>query len=94
MKQGYPKGKSKNQFEVIKNVINLYESREKVVQMFNDYPREKSRRIYESRQGKGLKILSPKQMIQRLPIALAQIKAGNNSESLLNEIKQIVYALY
>ena len=33
-------------------------------------------------------------MIQRLPIALAQVKAGNNSESLLNEIRQIVYSLY
>ena len=44
--------------------------------------------------GKGLKILTPKQMIQRLPIALAQVKAGNNSESLLNEIRQIVYTLY
>ena len=41
-----------------------------------------------------LKILTPKQMLQRLPIALAQIKAGNNSESLLNEIRQIVYSLY
>ena len=41
-----------------------------------------------------LKILTPKQMLQRLLIALAQVKAGNNSESLLNEIKQIVYFLY
>ena len=61
--------------------------------MFNNYPREKSRRIYESRQVKGLKILTPKQMLQRLPIAFAQIKAGNNSESLLNEIRQIAYSL-
>ena len=45
-------------------------------------------------EGKGLKILTPKQMFQRLPIALAQIKAGNNSESLFNEIRQIVYSLY
>ena len=44
--------------------------------------------------GKGLKILTPKQMLQRLPIALAQVKAGNNSENLLNEIRQIVYSLY
>ena len=44
--------------------------------------------------GTGLKILTPKQMLQRLPIALAQVKAGNNSESLLNEIRQIVYSLY
>ena len=43
---------------------------------------------------KGLKILTPKQMLQRLPIALAQVKAGNNSESLLHEIRQIVYPLY
>ena len=42
--------------------------------------------------GKGLKILTPKQMLQRLPIALAQVKAGNNSESLLNEIRQIIYS--
>ena len=41
-----------------------------------------------------LKILTHKQMLQRLPIALAQVKAGNNSESLLNEIKEIVCSLY
>ena len=44
--------------------------------------------------GTGLKILSPKQMLQRLPIALAQVEAGKISESLLNEIRQIVYSLY
>ena len=42
----------------------------------------------------GLKILTPKQMLQGSPIAFAQVKAGNNSESLLNEIRQIVYSLY
>ena len=41
-----------------------------------------------------LKMLTPKQMLQRLPIALAQVKAGNNSKNLLNEIRQIVYSLY
>ena len=41
-----------------------------------------------------LKILTPNQMLKRLPIALAQVKAGNNSENLLNEIRQIVYSLY
>ena len=45
-------------------------------------------------EGKGLKILTPKQMLQRLPIALAQVKAGNNLENLSNEIRQIVYSLY
>ena len=44
--------------------------------------------------GTGLKKLTPKQMLQRLAIALAQVKAGNNSESLFNEIRQIVYSLY
>ena len=41
-----------------------------------------------------LKILTPKQLLQRLPITLAQVKADNNSESLLNEIRRIVYSLY
>ena len=44
--------------------------------------------------GTGLKILTPKQMLQILPIALAQVKAGKNSESLLNETRKIVYSLY
>ena len=43
---------------------------------------------------KGLKILIPKQMLPRLSIALAQVKSGNDSEMLLNEIRQIVYFLY
>ena len=45
-------------------------------------------------EGKELKILTPNQMLKRLPIAPAQIKAGNNSESLLNKIRQIVSSLY
>ena len=52
-----------------------------------------SKNIYKSKQGTRLKILTPKQMLQRLSIALAQIKEGNNSESLLSEIRQIVYSL-
>ena len=39
-------------------------------------------------------ILSPKKMLQRLPVALAQVKASNNLENLFNEIRQIVYSLY
>ena len=50
--------------------------------------------MYQTKQETGLKILTPKQMVQRLPIALVQIKAGNNSGSLLNEIRQIVYYLH
>ena len=55
---------------------------------------EAKKKAAEEQEGKGLKIFTPKQMLQRLPIALAQVKAGNNSESLLNEIRQIVYSLY
>ena len=49
---------------------------------------------YKAKHGKGLKILTPKQMLQRLPIALAEVKAVNTSENLLNEIRQIIYYLY
>ena len=45
-------------------------------------------------EGKGLKILTPNQMLSRLPIPLAQLKAGNNSEKLKNEIRQLLYSLY
>ena len=82
------------QKQTINNIKNLCNSREEVFKMFNDYAKNVSRNIYDSKQGTGLKILTPKQMLQRLPISLAQIKAGNNSESLLNEIRQIVYSLY
>ena len=44
--------------------------------------------------GAGIKILKPKQMLQRIPIALAQIQTSNTLENLPNEIKQIVYSLY
>ena len=48
----------------------------------------------KTKYGEGLKILTPKQMLQRLPIALAQVKAGNTSENLLNEIRQTIYSSY
>ena len=63
--------------------------------MFNNYAKNVSKSIHEAKhEGTGLKILTSNQMFKRLPIALAQIKAGNNSESLLNEIRQIVHYLY
>ena len=45
-------------------------------------------------QGSGSKILTPNQMLSRLPITLAQLNAGNNSEKLKNEIRQLLYSLY
>ena len=47
-----------------------------------------------NQQGQGLKMLTPNQMLSRLPIALAQLKAGNNSQKLINEIRQLLYSLY
>ena len=48
----------------------------------------------QNQEGKGLKILTPNQMLIRLPITLAQLKAGNNSEKLKNEVRQLLYSLY
>ena len=90
IKQRDPRDKSEEQKKTTDNIKNLYKSREEVVKMFNNYAKNMSRNIYDSKQGTGLKILTPKQMLQRLPIALAQIKADNNSKSLLNEIRHIV----
>ena len=59
--------------------------------MFHDYSKITSKAKYKSIDGKGLKILTPKQILQRLSIALAQLKAGNTSENLLNEIREIIY---
>ena len=53
-----------------------------------------AKKLAKEQEGTGLKILIPNQILKRLPIALAQIKAGNNSECLLNEIRQNVYSLY
>ena len=82
----------------MKNIKNLYDLRQKIINLLNDNAKVKSEAIYKSKQNEtkvtGLKMLTPKQMLQRLPIALAQVKVGNNSESLLNEISQIVYSLY
>ena len=88
------KKKSEDQIKTIKNIKNLYESREKVIELYNDYAKIRSEAKHKSKHDTGLKILTPKQILQRLPIALAQVKAGNNSENLLNEIRENVYSLY
>ena len=48
----------------------------------------------QKQEGQGIKILTPSQMLSRLPISLAQLQAGNNSEKLKNEIRQLLYSLY
>ena len=81
--------------DVLDSVRALVKGREL---MYNAFRSEIFHRLEKSQEGEGvnerLKILTPNQMLKRLPIALAQVKAGDNSESLLNEIRQIVYSLY
>ena len=71
-----------------------YKARKFVIKFFGDYSLIVSEAKHKATKGKGLKILTPKQIFQSLPIAPAQVKAGNNSEKLLNEIKEIVCFLY
>ena len=54
----------------------------------------KFNQLKRNQQQKCLKVLTPNQMLSRLPISLAQLKAGNNSEKLKNEIRQLLYSLY
>ena len=72
----------------------LSESQQKVIKLFNDYSKVASKVKYRSICWKGLKIWTPTQMIQRLPIAFAQVKTVNIPENLLSEIRQIIYSLY
>ena len=72
----------------------LYKSRQAVITLFNNYSSTASKAKYKVKYGEGLKILAPKQMLQRLPITLTQVKAGNTSENLLIEIRQIIYFSY
>ena len=79
----------------LSNINNHFNARNNAIKLIEDY----GSMILEAKklarqEGEALKILTPNQMLKRLPIALAQIKTGNNSESLLNEIRQIAYSLY
>ena len=48
----------------------------------------------QKQEGQGIKILTPNQMLSRLPISLAQLEAENNSNKLKNEIRELLYSLY
>ena len=88
--------KKQEKEDVIKNLRNFYNGRKKVINAFNDkiFPIKTKGTGYLESKPSCFKILTPNQMLKRLTIALAQIKAGTNSESLLNEIRQIAYSLY
>ena len=79
---------------IVKNVpkdeVSKFEENEKIIDIVERILELNS----EKKQGSGLKILTPNQMLSRLPITLAQLKAGNNSEKLKNEIRQLLYSLY
>ena len=86
-KQG--KNRQKQKGNTYESACALYEGRELILNVFRSgiFP-------IKEKKGKGLKILIPKQVLQILPIALALVKAGNTSENLLNEIRQIIHYLY
>ena len=90
IKKGNKKHRSKVQKYTLYNVEILYKARNEVIKFYDDYSSMMPEAKYRATKGKGLKIVIPKQMLQRLP----QVIASNNSESLLNEIRQIVYFLY
>ena len=81
-----PKQKRKKAL-TFENIILFLKGRQKVLNGFES----KMFSIRKQTQGKGIKILTPKQMLQRLPIVLAQVKARNTSENLVNKICQIIF---
>ena len=96
--------KNDNQKRTLENINMFYNARDNAIKFIEDYVSmilEARRLAKEEQKGTGankmserVKILTPNQMLKRLPRALALVKAGNNSESLLNEIRQIDYSLY
>ena len=96
--------KNDNQKRTLENINMFYNARDNALKFIEDYVSmilEARRLAKEEQKGTGankmserVKILTPNQMLKRLPRALALVKAGNNSESLLNEIRQIDYSLH
>ena len=81
----------------LKKEIEKMSKKEKKIEKPNNIVKVAERIIElnkQNQQGKGLKILTPNQILSRLPIALAQLQAGNDSEKLKNEIRQLLYSLY
>ena len=92
IKRGKPKYKSEHQKNVIEYVICI--CTKEAISWFIDYTTIIYKTKYEAKHGKGLKILNPKQMLQILPITLAQTKEGSTSENLLNETRHIIFSFY
>ena len=97
--------RNENRVYLIKEVLNRMKKVIKNVPENKKFMIEESEKIMDiverifyfnqlDQSGQGLKILTRNQMLSRLPISLAQLKAGNNSEKLKNEIRQLLYSLY
>ena len=88
--------KNNNQKRTLANINFLFDARNNAIKFIEDYGSMilEAKILAREQEGTGLKIFTPNQMLKRLPIALAQVTASNNSESLLNEIRQIVFSLY
>ena len=82
--------KGKLEFFEKKSEIERKKSDEQPPELENQESAEERR----NQQGQGLKVRTPDQMLSRLPIILAQLKAGNNSQKIINEIRQLLYSLY
>ena len=84
-----------NQKRTLVNINIFFNVRDNAIKFNEDYGSMilEAKRLAKQ-EGEEFKILTPNQMLKRLPIALAEIKADKNSESLLNEIRQIAYSLY
>ena len=79
---------------VLKEIVDGFLYEESDTTNMPELESEESAAKRRNQPGKGLKILTPGQMLSRLPISLAQLKAGNNSQKLGNEIRQLLYSLY
>ena len=87
---------NKNPRKTLSNIENYFNARNSAIKFIEDYGSmilEAKRLAKESQEDEGFKLLIPNQMLKRLPVALAQVKAGNNSESLLNEIRLFILCI-
>ena len=92
--------KNQGQEKTLKNLNMLFNGRNNVINFIEGYSsmifeaKRKASEKLKEQEGTGLNILTPKELLQKLPIALVQVKTGNNSENLSNEIRQIIYSLH
>ena len=75
------------------NIETFYKARNNVIKLFDDSCTVASDSTFKATHGKGLKIVTQKQMLQRIPIALAQLKVEDTFENILNKVCQIIYLL-